>query len=533
VSDIYLSYSRRDSSQATALVQLLTLQGWSVYWDQKLVPGQDFDEALTEELNKARCVVVLWSEGSITSQWVAKEAYVGLSHRVLVPVRLELVNLPQAFQTIYAADLVGWNGDANDPRLIAVVGAIRALLNKQPASTPAAPASTPAPPAVPLADRVFTFSVVDPKGTNLSGATVRIYRDGKPKAEVITGDGPVTVQVSAQEGHLEVEVFYPPDFRVRQPIQVEGGSVRITIPTTTHSGPPQPHIPPAPPRRWVKWLFIGAGSVAALGALIWLLIALMNRDLLPVGRSPFDVKAAYVGAPPHTKPVAVVFVHGIFGDQSTWEYQKSSFPQLLASDPQFESQTDVFVFEYYSPHFGSAASVQGLAQQLRGSLEDSRVFENHEHVIFVSHSMGGLVVRRYLLTKHEMGKVPMLYFYATPANGSELTELASRLSTNKQLKAMLPYEGNDFLQTIHDEWVSWPAARDLPSFCAYETMPTYGLWVVPQSSAEALCNRSSDPMSADHITIVKPPGRDDPRYTRFATSMRNTLSDIEAAKSKK
>jgi pimeloyl-ACP methyl ester carboxylesterase len=259
-------------------------------------------------------------------------------------------------------------------------------------------------------------------------------------------------------------------------------------------------------------------------------IELLNRTIIPLGRSPFDVKVAYVGAQtPYNKPAAVVFVHGIFGTKDdTWFNRGNSFPALLASDPQFQNQADVFLFEYFTPRFGSAATISGLAGQLRGSLEDNRVFEDHKSVVFLSHSMGGLVVRQYLLTRHDLSKIAMLYFYATPTNGSELTSTAQQISSNPQLRGMLPLEGNDLLQSIQDGWLQWDEAKRIPSYCAFETLQTYGVWVVTQSSAAALCNQPLDPMSANHIDIVKPANRRDPRYSRFATALHKTLPVVPA-----
>jgi hypothetical protein len=89
---------------------------------------------------------------------------------------------------------------------------------------------------------------------------------------------------------------------------------------------------------------------------------------------------------------------------------------------------------------------------------------------------------------------------------------------------MLPLEGNEALQQVQDDWINWDQARNLPSYCAYETLPTDGVFVVTQSSARALCNRLPEGMTADHIQIVKPSSRDDPRYSRFATALRQTLA---------
>jgi pimeloyl-ACP methyl ester carboxylesterase len=288
--------------------------------------------------------------------------------------------------------------------------------------------------------------------------------------------------------------------------------------------PPEQNLP-ARRRPWI-WAVIGL-VVVVLVVVVY--VKLANSGIIPNSRV-FDVKVAYVGAQaPYNKSVAVVFVHGVFGTKNdTWLNQGSSFPALLASDPEFRNQADVFLFEYFTPKFGSAATIAGLAGQLRGTLEDHRVFEDHKSVVFLSHSMGGLVVRQYLLTRHDLGKIAMLYFYATPTNGSELTTTAQELSSNPQLRGMLPLEGNDLLQSIQDGWLQWDEAKRVPSYCAFETLQTFGVWVVTQSSAAALCNQPLDPISANHIDIVKPADRGDPRYSRFATALRKSLPVVKA-----
>ena len=236
----------------------------------------------------------------------------------------------------------------------------------------------------------------------------------------------------------------------------------------------------------------------------------------------FEVKSEWVGEGTHSKPYAVVFVHGIFGSKNTWGSGTSAFPELLASDPAFSATTDVFTFRYYSPQFGSSASVPQLVSELRGALEDQGVLQ-HKHLIFVSHSMGGIIVRQFLVTHTYLAnKVALLYFYATPTNGSDAAVIARKISFNSQLRALLPYDSSDLLQSISDQWDAQDSLRRIPSHCAYETLPTDGVLVVSAASARALCNRQTDAISANHVSIVKPDGRDDPRYTRFATALRGT-----------
>src|SRR5262245_34847778 len=70
VSDIFISYSRRDHTRAKSLAQALTDHGISVWWDNLLSPGDFVGKVLTERINAAKAVVVLWTSESIHSQWV-------------------------------------------------------------------------------------------------------------------------------------------------------------------------------------------------------------------------------------------------------------------------------------------------------------------------------------------------------------------------------------------------------------------------------------------------------------------------------
>ncbi|HIG42367.1 MAG TPA: toll/interleukin-1 receptor domain-containing protein [Gammaproteobacteria bacterium] len=53
---------------------------------------------MEEALEAARCVVVVWSNHSIKSQWVRTEAHEGLERKILVPLLLDDVKPPLAYR---------------------------------------------------------------------------------------------------------------------------------------------------------------------------------------------------------------------------------------------------------------------------------------------------------------------------------------------------------------------------------------------------------------------------------------------------
>lgn len=115
MSDVFLSYASEDRERAGQLATALGQQGWSVWWDRKIIAGQAFDQAIERELDAARAVVVLWSAHSIASEWVKNEAAVAAERGVLVPALIDSVKLPLEFRRKQTADLVGWQGDGADP----------------------------------------------------------------------------------------------------------------------------------------------------------------------------------------------------------------------------------------------------------------------------------------------------------------------------------------------------------------------------------------------------------------------------------
>ncbi len=151
MSDIFVSYSRKDRATAAALADILPSRGWTLYWDRQLRPGEIFDDVLEREVTAARCVVVLWSSNSVGSQWVRNEADVGARSNALISVLIENVTVPLAFRRVQAADLIGWKGDPKDPRLGELLQAISFFLDGASAQESAPSPVTNGPVALPVA----------------------------------------------------------------------------------------------------------------------------------------------------------------------------------------------------------------------------------------------------------------------------------------------------------------------------------------------------------------------------------------------
>lgn len=108
MADIFISYARADRPRAEQLAHALERTGWSVWWDREIPPGRSFDEVIEEALSLARCVVVLWSEDSVRSEWVKTEASEAAQRRILVPILADGARIPLEFRRIQAATIDDW-----------------------------------------------------------------------------------------------------------------------------------------------------------------------------------------------------------------------------------------------------------------------------------------------------------------------------------------------------------------------------------------------------------------------------------------
>lgn len=82
MSDIFLSYARKDKERAHMFADALNKQGLSVWWDPNIDSGEIFQKIVQKELDAAKCVIVLWSKESVDSKWVNAEALKGDERKI-------------------------------------------------------------------------------------------------------------------------------------------------------------------------------------------------------------------------------------------------------------------------------------------------------------------------------------------------------------------------------------------------------------------------------------------------------------------
>jgi hypothetical protein len=130
MSDIFLSYKSDDRARAKIVAEALERHGYLVWWDRIIPPGKTFDQIIEEALGAAKCVIVLWSRESVSSDWVKNEAREGTRRHILVPVLIDEVKIPFEFKHIQAAQLIDWQGALPNPEFDLLLKSIEEIVGQ-------------------------------------------------------------------------------------------------------------------------------------------------------------------------------------------------------------------------------------------------------------------------------------------------------------------------------------------------------------------------------------------------------------------
>ncbi len=215
----------------------------------------------------------------------------------------------------------------------------------------------------------------------------------------------------------------------------------------------------------------------------------------------------------------VVFIHGINGDPTeTWENEDQKFfwPRELAEDPDFK-HVDVLSFGYES-ECGPSLNIREIATHLYTTLDAAVAKTPYQSLSFVAHSMGGLVVREFILTHLQKLQVPLdsMVLLSTPNLGSSLANLVNAFCQSDSLMDLKDGRSG-YVDSLNDRWreqFEQPNSVKPFHFAAgYELVPMFLVGrIVEKESAIAFAQQISA-FKKDHSTIAKLNGLKDPAYT--------------------
>jgi tetratricopeptide (TPR) repeat protein len=235
----------------------------------------------------------------------------------------------------------------------------------------------------------------------------------------------------------------------------------------------------------------------------------------------------YQEDPQHANTKLIIFVHGVFGSQSTtWgnPNDKNFWPKLILKDIRFVKGFDIYLINYRTPYIQEAPNIHEIAGNELGKLDSRGLFSRYQEIHFITHSMGGLVTKS-MLTRLNRGedikklrKVTSVVYLATPAQGARSAELGAWFSLNPQLNDLARAHVNTYIQSLEDQWVQLIEDRDKArgefprAYCSYETVRVGPLVIVPRELAASRCDGPLYPMPFNHLDITEPTTMDDDPY---------------------
>ena len=179
MADVFVSYARSDKALVAPLVAAIEAQGWSVWWDPEISPGQEFDRQITAALKTAAAVVVVWTPTSVESRWVRGEARDAADRGILVPVRFDGAELPIDVRAIHTTELDGWGDNPQSPQVRELMRALGAIIARRGGPLAAAAASPIPAAAARIGICVLPFA-------NMSGDSEQEYFSDGISEDVIT-----------------------------------------------------------------------------------------------------------------------------------------------------------------------------------------------------------------------------------------------------------------------------------------------------------------------------------------------------------
>jgi len=152
MNEIFISYSRQDTSTVRALTTALSQKGVSVWVDRSdIQAGDAYDTQIEEAIAQTSVVIVLWSEHSIKSHWVRAEAGYALAKRKLLPISIDQCQPPLQFTQIQTIDFRCWEGGCEDEAFERLLAALAKRLGRQFSVSPSVAAEAIPPAAAGIA----------------------------------------------------------------------------------------------------------------------------------------------------------------------------------------------------------------------------------------------------------------------------------------------------------------------------------------------------------------------------------------------
>lgn len=153
---------------------------------------------------------------------------------------------------------------------------------------------------------------------------------------------------------------------------------------------------------------------------------------------------------------AVVFAHGILSNgEKCWKNNNGSYwPELLKLEPEL-TDIGIYVYSYQTGFLSGYYSISNIVDDFKERLITLDGVAEYKNIIFVCHSMGGIVVRKFIVERVndliDRNISVGLFLVASPSLGSTYAnwlEPLAKFAGHEQAKALKFSQGNQWLNDL-------------------------------------------------------------------------------------
>lgn len=139
LADVFISYARSDGHFVTELAAQLQQAGIKVWYDRRIQPETQFDQAISNQISAAKVILTVWSSAAVNSKWVRAESLAGFNADKLMQLRFGDCAIPTPFNIVQTieAETEGLAPEA----YVTLIQAIRRMIGASPSSEPVGPLS--------------------------------------------------------------------------------------------------------------------------------------------------------------------------------------------------------------------------------------------------------------------------------------------------------------------------------------------------------------------------------------------------------
>lgn len=236
----------------------------------------------------------------------------------------------------------------------------------------------------------------------------------------------------------------------------------------------------------------------------------------------------------------VVFVHGILSNgEDCWKNKKTGayWLDLLKNEQEFEA-VGIYAYSYQTNIFTGTYSLNDVVTDFKERLLNlDGIIVNQQKVVFVCHSMGGIVARKFLVERindllDRQIKVG-LFLVASPSLGSRycnwLVSIASTITNHSQAKTLKFSQNNIWLNDLDNQFINMKESDRLEIYGKelIETKPIaltkyfgFKKQVVEPFSGARYFGEHVPISNSDHFSIAKPENKESDQHRLLLVFLR-------------